>query len=167
MNISTEQIKELRTQTGAGVMDCRNALLKAEGQIAKALEILKEQSLVKVEKKKSRATAQGLIECYVHAGGRIAAIVEVNCETDFVARTNEFKQLSHDIAMQVAAMSPAYVNAEEIPQGSDLDPASAVLMQQAFIKDATLTIKDLVNQTISKTGENIKISRFVRYEVGE
>lgn len=167
MNISTEQIKELRTQTGAGVMDCRNALLKAEGQVAKALEILKEQSLVRVEKKKSRATAQGLIECYVHAGGRIAAIVEINCETDFVARTNEFKQLSHDIAMQVAAMSPEYVNAEEIPQGSDLDPASAALMQQTFIKDPTLTIKDLVNQTISKTGENIKISRFVRYEVGE
>ena len=167
MNISTEQIKELRTQSGAGVMDCRNALLKAEGQIAKALEILKEQSLVKVEKKKSRATAQGLIECYVHAGGRIAAIVEVNCETDFVARTSEFKQLSHDIAMQVAAMSPVCVNTEDFPQGSDLDPASVVLMLQAFIKDPTVTIKDLVNQTISKTGENIKISRFVRYEVGE
>jgi elongation factor Ts len=167
LNISTEQIKELRTQSGAGVMDCRNALLKAEGQIAKALEILREQSLVKVEKKKARATAQGLIECYVHMGGRIAAIVEVNCETDFVARTNEFKQLSHDIAMQVAAMSPVYVNVEDLPQGSDLDPASAVLLQQAFIKDPTVTIKDLVNQTISKTGENIKISRFVRYEVGE
>jgi elongation factor Ts len=167
LNISTEQIKELRTQSGAGVMECRNALLKAEGEISKALEILKEQSLLKVEKKKTRTAAQGLIESYVHTGGRIAAMVEVNCETDFVARTGEFKQLAHDIAMQIAAMSPSYVTPEEIPQGSNLEPASAALMLQPFIKDQAVTIRDLVNQTIAKTGENIKISRFVRYEVGE
>jgi elongation factor Ts len=167
LNISAESIKELRGQSGAGVMDCRNALVKAEGEIAKALEILKEQSLIKIEKKKARVAAQGLIEGYVHAGGRIAALVEVNCETDFVARTGEFKQLAHDIAMQVAAMAPSYVTAEEIPQGSLLEPASAALLMQPFIKDPSLTIRDLVNQTITKTGENIKISRFVRYEVGE
>ncbi len=148
-------------------MDCRNALVKAEGEIAKALEILKAQSLVKIEKKKDRVAAQGLIEAYVHTGGRIAALVELNCETDFVARTPEFKQLAHDIAMQVAAMGPQFVTPEEIPVGSGLEPASASLLAQPFIKDPSLTIKDLVNQSISKTGENIKVSRFIRYEVGD
>ncbi len=167
MNISTDTIKELRTLSGAGVMECRNALVKSEGDIPKALEILKEQSLVKVEKKKSRIAAQGMIEAYVHTGGRVAALVELNCETDFVARTPEFKQLAHDIAMQVAAMSPQYLTAEEIPGDSLLEPASAALMMQPFIKDPSLTIHDLINQLIAKIGENIKVSRFVRYEVGE
>lgn len=167
MNIPTESIKELRSKSGAGVMECRNALLQAEGQIEKALDILKQQSLVKVEKKKSRTAAQGLIESYVHAGGRIAAMVEVNCETDFVARTSEFKQLAHDIAMQIAAMSPQYVSPEDVPADSGLEPASAALLAQPFIRDPAVTIKDLINQTIAKTGENVKVSRFVRYEVGE
>lgn len=167
MNIPTESIKELRTKSGAGVMECRNALLQAEGQIEKALDILKQQSLVKVEKKKSRTAAQGLIESYVHTGGRIAAMVEVNCETDFVARTSEFKQLAHDIAMQIAAMCPQYVSAEDIPAGSELEAVTAALLSQPFIRDQAVTIKDLINQTIAKTGENIKVSRFVRYEVGE
>ncbi len=167
MNIPTESIKELRSKSGAGVMECRNALLQAEGQIEKALDILKQQSLVKVEKKKSRTAAQGLIESYVHVGGRIAAMVEVNCETDFVARTSEFKQLAHDIAMQIAAMSPQYVSPEDVPADSGLEPASAALLAQPFIRDQAVTIKDLINQTIAKTGENIKVSRFVRYEVGE
>ncbi len=167
MNIPTESIKELRTKSGAGVMECRNALLQAEGQIEKALDILKQQSLVKVEKKKSRTAAQGLIESYVHIGGRIAALVELNCETDFVARTSEFKQLAHDIAMQIAAMCPQYVSAEDIPADSGLEAATAALLSQPFIRDQAVTIKDLINQTIAKTGENIKVSRFVRYEVGE
>jgi elongation factor Ts len=167
LNISTEAIKELRSQSGAGVMDCRNALVKAEGEITKALEILKAQSLVKVEKKKDRVAAQGLIEAYVHTGGRVSALVELNCETDFVARTPEFKQLAHDIAMQVAAMEPQFVTPEEIPAGSGLEPASASLLCQPFIKDPSVTIKDLINQSISKTGENIKVSRFVRFEVGD
>ena len=167
MNIPTESIKELRSKSGAGVMECRNALVQAEGQLEKALDILKQQSLVKVEKKKSRTAAQGLIESYVHAGGRIAAMVEVNCETDFVARTAEFKQLAHDIAMQIAAMSPQYVTVEEIPADSGLEPVSAALLAQPFIKDQAVMIKDLINQTIAKTGENIKVSRFARFEVGE
>jgi elongation factor Ts len=167
LNISTDTIKELRSLSGAGVMECRNALVKTEGDIPKALEILKEQSLVKVEKKKSRVAAQGLIEAYVHTGGRVAALVELNCETDFVARTPEFKQLAHDIAMQVAAMAPQYLTAEEIPGDSLLEPAAAALLVQPFIKDPSLTIRDLINQLIGKIGENIKVSRFVRYEVGE
>lgn len=166
LKISTEAIKQLREQSGAGVMECRNALVDAEGHLEKALDILKKQSLVKVEKKKDRAAAQGIIESYVHAGGRIAAMVELNSETDFVARTSEFKQLAHDIAMQVAAMEPQYVTDEEVPEGSDLDPASVVLLSQAFIKDPSVTIRDLVNQLIAKTGENIKVSRFARFEVG-
>jgi elongation factor Ts len=167
LKISTEAIKELREKSGAGVMECRNALVDAEGHLEKALDILKQQSLVKVEKKKSRTAAQGIIEAYVHAGGRIASMVELNCETDFVARTAEFKQLAHDIAMQVAAMCPQYVNADEIPAESGLDAASAALLNQPFIRDQAMTIKDLINQVIAKTGENIKISRFSRFEVGE
>lgn len=167
MKIRTETIKELREQSGAGVMDCRNALVEAEGHLEKALEILKQQSLVKVEKKKSRTAAQGIIESYVHAGGRIAAMVELNCETDFVARTTEFKELAHNLAMQVAAMSPQFVKAEDIPAGSDVDPKSAVLVFQPYIKDQALTIQDVVNQAIAKTGENIRVSRFARFEVGE
>jgi elongation factor Ts len=148
-------------------MECRNALVEAEGHLEKALQILRQQSLVKVEKKKSRTAAQGLIEAYVHAGGRIAAMVEVNCETDFVARTPEFKELAHNLAMQVAAMSPQFVTQEEVPAGSDAEPKTAALLLQPFIKDQTVTIQDVINQTIAKTGENIKVSRFARFEVGE
>ncbi len=167
MKISTEAIKELREKSGAGVMECRNALVDAEGHLEKALDMLKQKSLVKVEKKKSRTAAQGIIEAYVHAGGQIASMVELNCETDFAARTAEFKQLAHDIAMQIAAMCPQYVNADEIPAESGLDAASAALLNQPFIRDQAMTIKDLINQVIAKTGENIKISRFSRFEVGE
>lgn len=167
MKIPTEAIKELREKSGAGVMECRNALVEAEGHLEKALDILKQQSLVKVEKKKSRSAAQGLIEAYVHAGGRIAAMVEVNCETDFVARTAEFKQLAHDIAMQIAAMNPQFVSAQDIPSGSEIEPASGALLSQPFIRDQAITIGDLINQVIAKTGENIKVSRFARYELGE
>ncbi len=167
MKIQTETIKELREQSGAGIMECRNALVTAEGSIERALEILKEQSLVKIEKKKSRIAAQGIIEAYIHTGGKIGAMVEINCETDFVARTQEFKELAHNIAMQVAAMSPQYVAAEDVPEGSDLDPKSAALLLQTYIRDQTLTILDVINQTIARVGENIKVSRFARFEIGE
>ena len=148
-------------------MDCRNALVEAEGHLEKALQILKGQSLVKVEKKKNRMAAQGLIESYVHAGGRIGAMVELNCETDFVARTSEFKELAHNLAMQVAAMSPQFVAPEDIPTGSELDPKTACLVLQSYIRDQTATIQDIINQTIAKTGENVRVSRFARFEVGE
>jgi elongation factor Ts len=167
LKIQTETIKELREQSGAGIMECRNALVATEGSIEKALEILKEQSLVKVEKKKNRVATQGIVEAYIHTGGRIGVIVELNCETDFVARTPEFKELAHNIAMQIAAMSPQFVAAENIPEGSDLDPKSAALLLQTYIRDQTLTILDIINQTIAKVGENIKVSRFARFEIGE
>ena len=167
MKVSTEDIKELREKSGAGVMECRNALVAAEGQIEKALEILKSQNMVKVEKKKARIAAQGLVECYVHAGGRIGAMIEINCETDFVARTDQFKELAHNVAMQVAAMEPECVSQDQLPAGSEADPKVACLMLQPYIRDQAITIQDLVNQAIAKLGENIKISRFARYEVGD
>jgi elongation factor Ts len=167
LNISTERIRELREKSGAGIMECRNALLEAEGHMEKALQILKQQNLTKVEKKKKRSAAQGLIECYVHAGGRIAAMVEVNCETDFVVRTNEFKELAHNLAMQVAAMNPQYLSPQEIPTGAEVDPKSTCLLPQPYIRDQNLTVQDLIDQTIAKIGENIKVSRFARFEVGE
>jgi elongation factor Ts len=160
-------IKTLREQSGAGIMDCRSALVGCEGDIEKALEVLKEKGLLKAQKRAERATGQGLIDAYIHTAGRIGALVEVNCETDFVARTDEFKGLAHCLAMQVAAMAPKYVTENEIPEGSDIVPSEACLMLQPYIKDPTKTIKDVVAETIAKTGENIKIRRFIRYELGD
>lgn len=167
MDISAEMVKGLREKSGAGVMSCRNALVQAQGDIEKALQILKEQNLVQVEKKAKRITGQGLIASYVHAGGRIGVIIEVNCETDFVARTEEFKELTHNLAMQVAALAPICISKEEVPQGSDLDPQTASLLNQPYIRDTTRTVQDIINETIAKVGENIRVRRFARYEVGE
>jgi elongation factor Ts len=167
LDITTDMIKTLREQTGAGVMDCRTVLVGCEGNIDKALEILKEKGLIKAQKRAGRATGQGLIDSYIHTAGRIGALVEVNCETDFVARTDEFKGLAHCLAMQVAAMSPKYILESEIPEGSNLVPAEVCLILQPYIKDPTKTIKDVVAETIAKTGENIKIRRFIRYELGD
>ena len=166
MEISIEMIKELRDQCGAGIMECRNTLLEVEGDMEKALQILKEKGLLKAEKKAERATTQGLNEAYVHTGGRIGALVEVNCETDFVARTDEFKELAHNLAMQVAALSPQFVTKEEIPEGTDIEPKAACLLLQPYIKDPSMTVRDVIVETIAKTGENIKVSRFARFELG-
>ena len=166
MEISTANIKELRDKSGAGVMACRNALVETKGDIEKALDILKQQSLYKVEKKTVRSASQGLIETYIHTGGRIGAMVEVNCETDFVARTSEFKELAHNIAMQVAAINPEFISKEQIPEGSDSEPETVCLLLQPFIKDPEQTIQDIINEAIAKVGENIKVSRFARFELG-
>ena len=166
MQISIEMIRELRDQCGAGIMDCRNALLEVEGDIDKALQMLKEKGLLKAEKKAGRATAQGLIEAYTHTGGRIGAMIEVNCETDFVARTDEFKELAHNLAMQVAALSPQFVTREEIPEGADIEPQAACLLLQPYIRDPSMTVRDVIVETIAKVGENIKVSRFARFELG-
>ncbi|MFQ6121834.1 MAG: translation elongation factor Ts [Dehalococcoidales bacterium] len=166
MKISTEMVKELRNQTGAGIMECRKALLEVNGDIAKALQILKEKGLIKAEKKAERATAQGLIEAYIHAGGRIGAMVEVNCETDFVARTDEFKELAHNVAMQVAALSPQFVTKEEVPEGVEIEPQTACLLLQPFIKDPSKTVQDIIVETIARVGENIRVNRFARFELG-
>ncbi len=167
MKISTDSVKELREQSGAGIMECRNTLLEAEGNMEKALQILKQRNLFKVEKKGERSTSEGLIEAYIHTGGRIGAMVEVNCETDFAARTDEFKELVHQLAMQVAAMSPQFISREEIPEGADIEAQAACLLLQPYIRDQAMTVQELINETIAKVGENIKVGRFTRFKVGE
>jgi len=166
MTIPTARIKELRDQTGAGVMDCRNALFETEGDMEKAAKILEKRSLVQVQKKANRAVTQGLIEAYIHTAGRIGAMVEVNCETDFVARTDEFKELAHDLAMQIAAQDPQFISGEEVPEGTDIQPEIACLLLQPYIKNPDKTIQDIIAETIAKVGENIKVSRFARFELG-
>ncbi len=167
-NIQTSKVKELREQSGAGIMACRNALLKAEGDLGKALQVLKERSLFQVQKKANRSTSQGLIEAYIHTGGNIGAMIEVNCETDFVARTDEFKELAHHLAMQVAAICPQFISREEIPDGDDgIELETACLLLQPYIKDASKTVQDIINETIATVGENIKVSRFARFKLGD
>ncbi len=148
-------------------MDCKRALQESNGDLAGAEEILRERGIASAAKKASRATNQGVVESYIHSGGRIGAIVEVNCETDFVARTPDFKELAHDLAMQVAAMSPLYVDDSEIPDGDEVDPQQACILQQPFIKDPSRTVQDLVNEAISKLGENVRVRRFTRFSLGE
>ena len=147
-------------------MDCRNALLEAEGDTGKALQILEQRNLAQVQKKAGRSVSQGIIEAYIHTAGRIGAMVEVNCETDFVARTNEFKELAHNLAMQIAAQAPQFVSREEVPEGADTEPEAACLLLQPYIKDPDKTVRDIIVETIAKVGENIKVSRFARFELG-
>ena len=162
MATNTELIKQLRELTSAGVMDCKRALEESDGDVSKAEKLLKDQGIASAAKKASRETDQGVIETYVHSGGRIAAIVEVNCETDFVARTDEFSSLAHDIAMQIAAMDPATVGGDE-PEAN----AEESLSLQPFIKDPSKSIQDLINETVGKLGENIRVRRFQRFSLGE
>ncbi len=167
MAISVDDIKALRERTGAGVMHSKRALEEADGDLKKAAEILGEQGMASAAKKSGRATNEGLVEAYIHSGGRVGAIVEVNCETDFVARTPEFKALAHDVAMQVAAMSPRYLDGEELPEDERADAEDQTLLRQAFIRDPSRTIQDLVQETAAKLGENVRISRFDRFALGE
>ena len=167
MAVKTEAIRALRETTGAGIMDCKRALEEADGDPEKAIEILSERGMAVAAKKASRETNEGLVESYVHSGGRIGAMVELNCETDFVARTDEFKSLAHDLAMQVAAMSPTFVDSQEIPEGEEHDPQQACLLQQPFIRDHTKTVQDLMNEAVGKLGENVRVRRFARFSLGE
>ncbi len=197
MKVTTEMIRELREATSAGIMDCRKALDAAEGDFDKAVDYLREKGLAKAAKRMSREAKEGKIESYIHAGGRIGVLLEINCETDFVARTDEFQELAHDVAMQIAAMAPRYVSREDVPEdvieherelyrNQALDEgkperivdrivdgrlekffSESCLMEQAFIRDEDQTIEDLVKANITKTGENIIVRRFVRYQLGE
>ena len=144
-------------------MDCKKALDESNGNVDKAEQILKEQGIASAAKKAGRDTDQGLIETYIHSGGRIGAMVEVNCETDFVARTKEFSDLAHDIAMQVAAMNPSTL--EE--NNTDVESDNSSLLQQPFIKDPSKNIQELINETVGKLGENIRVRRFKRFSLGE
>ena len=166
MTVSLDLIKELRERTGGGVMDCKRALEASDGDLDRAAQILSEQGIAAAAKKADRVTTQGVIESYIHAG-RVGAIVEVNCETDFVARTPDFQQLAHELAMQVVASNPQFVSESDLPDGAEGDPAELVLMLQPYIRDPARNIRQLVNEVIGKTGENIQVKRFARFELGQ
>ncbi len=196
MEITTSMIKELREATAAGVLDCKKALESSGGDPEKAKVYLREKGLAAAAKKTDRAVEEGLIEAYVHAGNRIGALIELNCETDFVARTEGFKELAHDLAMQIVATNPLCLTPEDIPpdvleeeknvyrtQARDMGKPERIiervvegklqkyyqevcLMRQPFIKDADLTVQDLLTQMIAKLGENIVVRRFARFELG-
>jgi len=197
LKITTAMVKELREETGAGVLDCKNALQETDGDFDKAVEYLRQKGLAAAAKRADRVANEGTIGSYVHAGSRVAALVEVNCETDFVAKTDDFLALAHDLAMQVVATKPKYLLSEDIPAGvieaekedhraqmkDSGKPEHVIdkivegklqkyyqevcLMQQPFIKDEGLTIQDVVTQLVAKLGENIVVRRFVRFELGE
>lgn len=167
MQVSTESIRLLRERTGAGIMDSKRALEASDGDLDKAEEALREKGVARAAAKSDRATAEGVIDSYIHAGSRIGAMVELNCETDFVGRTPEFRELAHNIAMQVAAMAPLYLNEDELPQGGEEKPEEVCLLKQSFIKEPSKTIGDLIMDVRAKVGENIRVGRFVRFGLGQ
>lgn len=197
MASNTALVKELREKTGAGILDCQKALLETGNDIAKAIEHLRQKGLAAAQKKAGRETHEGLIEAYIHPGSRIGVLVEVNCETDFVARNDEFKAFVKDICLQIAAANPSFIRREDVPaslieqekaiylaQAKEMGKPEAAwakivegklekfyqetcLLEQAFIKDPSMTIKDLLAQKVAKIGENINIRRFTRYQLGQ
>lgn len=174
MGITADEIKELREMTSCGVIDCKKALEEAQGDINKAKEILQKKGLELAAKKGSRTAAEGRIEAYVHLGSKIGVMVEVNCETDFVAKNEDFCQFAKDIAMHIAASDPQYIKKEDVPEDvlketedSEQFIKERCLLEQAFVKDPSKTVQDMINLLIAKIGENIFIGRFVRYKVNE
>ncbi|MCM8805613.1 MAG: elongation factor Ts [Candidatus Omnitrophica bacterium] len=177
MSQTVETIKKLRELTGLGIIECKKALEKAGNDFEKALEILKEQGIKIAEKKKDKTTGEGLIGSYIHSNGKIGVLVEVTCESDFVARTDDFKELVKNICLQIAATSPEYISKNDVPESvieekkkfyKDIEQfyREKVLFEQTFIKDDSITIGDYVKSKIAKLGENIQVRRFTRYEIG-
>jgi len=170
MKISIETVKELRNRTNVGIADCNKALLEMGGDIEKAIEFLKQRGAAIAEAKKDAAATEGIVEAYIHHTRRVGSLVELNCETDFVARTPEFKDLAHDLAMQVAAAAPQFLTSEDVPSQAEAeaeaDPQTVCLLDQPFIKDPTRTVQEIIAETVAKVGENIKVSRFARFELG-
>ena len=164
--VTVDDVKRLREETGAGVMDAKRALDESGGDFAKAKELLRERGMAAAAKRAERSTGQGVVEAYIHGGGRIGALVEVNCETDFVARTEAFRTLARDIAMQVAAMDPSALTPEEVSTDLPGEAKEHALLTQAFIKDGSRSIQDLIQDVIAQTGENIRVTRFSRFELG-
>ncbi|NLT16402.1 MAG: translation elongation factor Ts [Clostridiales bacterium] len=195
--VTAASVKELRDKTGAGMMDCKKALVETGGDMDKAVDLLREKGLADAAKRADRIAAEGVVESYIHMGGKIGVLVEINCETDFVARTDEFKELARDVAMQIAASSPKFISREEVPQAEiekekEILRAQAInegkpekiadrmvegrigkyykevcLMEQPFIKDTDMTVTDLINEKTVKIGEKISIRRFARFALGE
>jgi len=197
MEVTSESVRELREKTGAGMLDCKKALVSANGDVEKAIVFLREKGLASAEKKSGRVTKEGLVNAYIHGNGRIGVLIEINCETDFVSRNEKFQQLVKDVAMHVAAMNPRYVSSDEIPQDikdSEMEiykkqaaesgkPANVLekivegrykkfcdevcLLSQPFVKNPDKTVLDYVKESISVIGENIAVRRFVRWQLGE
>jgi len=167
VEITVQMVKELRNKTGAGVMAAKRALEEADGDFDKAAATLAEQGLAAAAKRADRETAEGVVGSYIHTGNRVGALVEIDCETDFVARTAEFIDLAHDIAMQVAAMSPRYVGKDDVPEDEDDVPEEGILLEQAYIKDPAKTVQDLVAEVAARVRENIRVKRFSRFALGE
>ncbi len=172
--MSVNSVKELREATGCGIMDCKRALAESNGDMNKAKDLLRQRGLEMAIKKGGRAANEGRIEAYIHNGNKIGVIVEVNCETDFVGRNDDFMRFTKDIAMHIAAMAPKYIKKEEIP--ADILNAVAdqkdflkanCLLDQSYVKDPSKSVADLLNELVAKIGENIIISRFTRYKIGE
>ena len=197
MEISAKMVKDLRDKTGVGMMDCKKALVNCDGDMEKAADWLREKGLADAAKKASRIAAEGAVGSYIHMGGKIGVLVEINCETDFVAKTDEFKELMKDVAMQIAASNPRYVRREEVP-ADEVEKETEILTQQAvnegkpvaiaekmvvgriskfykniclleqpFVKDPDITVEEMLKSKIARIGENLTIRRFVRYEMGE
>jgi len=197
LEISASLIKELREKTGVGIMDCKKALKECDGNIEKAVEYLRKKGIATAKKRGGRTTSQGQVQSYIHAGGKIGVLVEVNCETDFTAKTEDFTNFAKDIAMQVAATAPISIDRENIPEDvlekekdiyatqaresgkpeKIIDKivegkmkkfySEACLLEQDFVKNSDITVQDLLNEMMAKTGENIVITRFARYQLGE
>ncbi|HXT22506.1 MAG TPA: translation elongation factor Ts [Thermoanaerobaculia bacterium] len=197
MSVTPQMVKELRERTGAGMMDCKNALLESQGDIEQAIDALRKKGLASAAKKAGRVTAEGAVGSYIHAGGKIGVLVEVNCETDFVARTDEFQSLVRDIAMHIAAADPRFVRREEVTEDvlareravqrektlAEGKPekvvdkivegrmekffAEQVLLEQPFVKDPDKTVGDLITAKVAKIGENVQVRRFSRFKLGE
>ncbi len=167
MAVDVKLVRTLRDQTGAGIMDCKEALEKSDGDMEKAVQALREKGVASATKRVGKDTNEGVIETYLHTGGRVGAMVELGCETDFVARTEEFQKLAHDICMQIAAMGPVYIDADEIEEGDDRPPAQVALMLQPFIKNGSASVGEMVKELAGKVGENIRVVRFSRLAVGE
>ena len=166
MEVSVDQVKILRAQTGAGIMDCKKALEDSEGDVGKAEELLRQWGMVKAQKRAGQETGEGIVKAYIHSGSRIGALVEINCQTDFVAKTAEFKELAHDLAMQIAAMAPEYIDRSEMKEGDARDPEQVCLLQQPFIKDPGKVVQDLITELVVRVGENIRVRRFSYFALG-
>lgn len=197
MNFTAKDVAELRAKTNAGMMDCKKALVESDGDFDKAITWLREKGMAAAAKKQSRIASEGIVTSYIHMGGKIGVLVEINCETDFVAKTDEFQQIGHDIALHIAAAAPKYVKIEDVPEAeleqekeifrkqslNEGKPAQIVekmvegrvkkfyqdvcLLEQTFVKDPSKTITDFINEKTAQIGEKISIRRFVRYEMGE
>lgn len=197
MEISASAVKELREKTGAGILDCKEALAAAQGNLPQAIEYLRKKGLADAKKRAGRATSEGLIGSYIHSNGKIGVLVEVNCETDFVARTDEFKELCKNLAMQVAASSPRFLTAEDIPadvaakereilraQAKESGKPDAViekmvegrfrkfvtevcLLEQPYVREPEITVRQVIERAIARLGENVRVRRFVRFQLGE